>query len=229
MFQYRADVPDTIQMRGALIDPAALSIPVSAGWNWVGYVPNYALPVSVALGGLTPLNGDIIKGQTAFAQYIAGFGWLGSLQFLEPPKGYQLKISNPGTITYPANFTDPDTLELYAQGGWKWLTLKYSHAVSNIFGFANSKNSSYLDLTGSFELGHGITLTGHVGHQKIKNTADASYTDWKIGLSKEYYGLNWGLAYVDTNAKGDAGQPYRNPYGKDLGSARALLTVGKTF
>ncbi|MBK9338553.1 MAG: T9SS type A sorting domain-containing protein [Lewinellaceae bacterium] len=106
MFQYRADVPDTIQMRGALIDPAALNIPVSAGWNWVGYVPNYALPVSVALGGLTPLNGDIIKGQTEFAQYIAGFGWLGSLQFLEPPKGYQLKISNPGTITYPANFTD---------------------------------------------------------------------------------------------------------------------------
>ncbi len=110
MFQYRADVPDTIQMRGALIDPAALSIPVSAGWNWVGYVPNYALPVSVALGGLTPLNGDIIKGQTAFAQYIAGFGWLGSLQFLEPPKGYQLKISNPGTITYPANFADNPAL-----------------------------------------------------------------------------------------------------------------------
>jgi hypothetical protein len=106
MFQYRADVPDTIQMRGALIDPAALNIPVSAGWNWVGYIPNYALPVSVALGGLTPLNGDIIKGQTAFAQFIAGFGWLGSLQFLEPPKGYQLKISNPGTITYPANFAD---------------------------------------------------------------------------------------------------------------------------
>jgi hypothetical protein len=101
MFQFRADQPDTIQMRGALIDPASLSIPIAAGWNWIGYVPNYPLTVTQALAGLTPLNGDIIKGQTSFAQYIAGFGWLGSLQFMEPPKGYQLKISIPGTLTYP--------------------------------------------------------------------------------------------------------------------------------
>jgi hypothetical protein len=32
---------------------------------------------------------------------VAGFGWLGSLQYMEPPKGYQLKISIPGTLTYP--------------------------------------------------------------------------------------------------------------------------------
>lgn len=103
MFQFRADSPDTIQMVGTLIDPDSISIPINSGWNWIGYVPNYALPVTEALAGLTPLNGDIIKGQTAFAQYLAGFGWLGSLNYLEPPKGYQLKISNAGTLTYPQN------------------------------------------------------------------------------------------------------------------------------
>jgi len=101
MYQYRADQPDTLQMVGALIDPASLSISIAAGWNWIGYVPNYALTVTQALAGLTALNGDIVKGQTAFAQYIAGFGWLGSLQFMEPPKGYQLKISYPGALIYP--------------------------------------------------------------------------------------------------------------------------------
>ena len=101
MFQYRADVADTIRMVGALIDPTTVQIPIAAGWNWIGYVPNYALPLNEALAGLAPLNGDLIKGQTAFAQYLAGFGWLGSLQFLEAPKGYQLKIGNPGTLTYP--------------------------------------------------------------------------------------------------------------------------------
>ena len=101
LFQYRADQKDTIRMSGAPVDPAGVNIPISAGWNWLGYVPNYPLPVSTALAGLTPLNGDIIKGQTAFAQYVAGFGWLGSLQYMEPPKGYQLKISIPGTLTYP--------------------------------------------------------------------------------------------------------------------------------
>jgi hypothetical protein len=102
MFQYRANTPDTIQMIGTLIDPDSLSIPISSGWNWIGYVPNYPLPISQALAGLTALNGDLIKGQTAFAQYLAGFGWLGSLQYLEAPKGYQLKISYPGTLTYPS-------------------------------------------------------------------------------------------------------------------------------
>ncbi len=101
MFQFRADMADTVRMAGAPVDPAAVNIPISAGWNWIGYVPNYALPVSTALSSLTPLNGDIIKGQTAFAQYLAGFGWLGSLQYLEPPRGYQLKIGLPGTLTYP--------------------------------------------------------------------------------------------------------------------------------
>ena len=101
MFQYRADQPDTIIELGALIDPSTVSIPVATGWNWIGYVPNYALSVTEALKGLTPLNGDIVKGQTAFAQYLAGFGWLGSLQFMEAPNGYQLKISNPGSLVYP--------------------------------------------------------------------------------------------------------------------------------
>lgn len=138
-----------------------------------------------------------------------------------------LQYYYPGS--FPAGTVSPDTLELYAAAGWKWFTLKYSHAVSNTFGFADSKGSHYIDLTGTYELGHGITLTGHVGHQKIKNTTDASYTDWKIGLSKDYAGLTWGVAYVDTDAQGEAGQPYYNAYGKDLGKARGLLTVGKTF
>lgn len=139
-----------------------------------------------------------------------------------------LQYYYPGTFP-SAGYTDPNTLELYGQVGWKWLTLKYSHAVSDTFGFANSKDSNYLDLTGNFDLGHGITLTGHVGHQKIKNLTDASYTDYKIGLSKDYAGMTWGLAYIDTNAKGGEGQPYRNAFGKDLGASRGLLTVGKTF
>jgi hypothetical protein len=96
LFQYRADQKDTIRMSGAPVDPSGVNIPISAGWNWIGYVPNYPLPVSTALGSLTPLNGDIIKGQTAFAQYVAGFGWLGSLQYMEPPKGYQFEDQHPG-------------------------------------------------------------------------------------------------------------------------------------
>jgi hypothetical protein len=173
MFQFRADQPDTIQMRGALIDPASLSIPISAGWNWVGYVPNYALTVTQALAGLTPLNGDIIKGQTAFAQYIAGFGWLGSLQFMEPPHGYQLKISNAGTLTYPPQpqnkpSTEPHPSLLTPRSSlWEVDATQYEHSMT---------------LVGMLSAGgQNTTLAGHeigafVGGQ-LRGSAKAIYIE----------------------------------------------------
>lgn len=130
---------------------------------------------------------------------------------------------------YPSGFVSPDTLEVYAGLGWKMLTLKYSHSTSNLFGFANSKGSGYLDLSGTFELAAGLNLVAHVGHQKVKNFGDASYTDWKLGITKDALGVTWGLAYVGTNAKGNAGQPYRNVFDKDLGKDALVLTVAKTF
>jgi hypothetical protein len=103
MYQYRADVADTINMLGHPIDVNTTSIPVSSGWNWVGYLPQAALPVNTALASLVPLNGDVIKSQTSFAQYVAGFGWLGNLAYMEAPNGYLLKLSNSGTLRYPDN------------------------------------------------------------------------------------------------------------------------------
>jgi hypothetical protein len=103
MYQYRADLEDTIKMIGHPIDPALTPITLSAGWNWLGYLPQSALPVNTALASLTPLNGDVIKSQTAFAQYVAGFGWLGNLTSMSAPNGYLMKLSNGGILTYPAN------------------------------------------------------------------------------------------------------------------------------
>ncbi len=102
LYIYRADVPDTLRMQGTLIDPATTHIPLAAGWNWVGYVPNYALPINDALASLPAQFGDIAKGQYAFAQYInPTFGWVGTLKYMSPPNGYQIKLAQAGTLTYP--------------------------------------------------------------------------------------------------------------------------------
>jgi uncharacterized protein (TIGR02001 family) len=136
--------------------------------------------------------------------------------------------------SYPTGFNSPNTLEVYAAGSWKMLTLKYSHALTDLFGFVDSKGAGYLDLTGNFDVGEGFTLVAHVGHQHIPSTAgrsssDCSYTDWKLGVTKEYVGLTWGLSYIDTDAKGGAGQCYRNAFNKDLGKGNVVLSVSKTF
>lgn len=135
---------------------------------------------------------------------------------------------------YPASFTSPNTLEAYVAGSWQMLTLKYSHSLTNLFGFTDSKGSGYLDLAASFELAKGIKLDAHVGNQSIPSTAGrtksaCSYTDWKVGLSTEVSGFTVGLAYIDTNAKGGVGECYRNAFNKDLGKGNLLLSVGKSF
>ena len=102
MYIYRADQADTLKMLGNVINPATTPIPVVNGWNWIGYIPNYSLEVNQALSSLTPQTGDLIKSQEAFAQYInPTFGWIGNLQYMQPPKGYQIKLATPGTLTYP--------------------------------------------------------------------------------------------------------------------------------
>jgi hypothetical protein len=102
MYIYRADVADTLRMQGTLIDPTATPIPVVAGWNWIGYVPNYALPINTALASLPAQPGDIIKGQHAFSEYLnPTFGWVGNLKYMSPPNGYQIRLAQAGTLTYP--------------------------------------------------------------------------------------------------------------------------------
>lgn len=145
-----------------------------------------------------------------------------------------LTYNYPGS--YPAGFVDADTTEVYVGLGWQWLSAKYSHVTSShIFGWTGSngtdktRGSGYLELNASYDLGDGWGINGHVGNQRIKHNGDASYTDWKIGVSKDVGFGTVGLAYVGTNAKGDTGEPYRNAFNKDLGKDRLLVTFGKTF
>jgi uncharacterized protein (TIGR02001 family) len=141
--------------------------------------------------------------------------------------------------TYPSGFTSPNTFEIYAGLSWKFLSLKYSHSLTNLFGFVDSKGSGYLDLTGTFEIGNGFNFVAHVGHQSIPSgsvggvqvraSGDCSYTDYKLGVTKEAMGLTWAASYIDTDAKGNAGQCYRNLFNKDLGRGTVVVQVTKNF
>lgn len=130
------------------------------------------------------------------------------------------------TYQYPSNklAVSANTTELYAALSYGPVTAKYSHSTSNLFGFADSKGSGYLDISATFDLGDGYTLTPHVGHQKVKNNGSFSYTDYSLTVNKDFGGFLFGLGVVDTNT--DA---YVGPNAKDLGKAGVLLTVKKTF
>jgi uncharacterized protein (TIGR02001 family) len=151
-----------------------------------------------------------------------------------------------------------DNGELYIAGSWKWISLKYSHAMTDYFSVPKSKGSSYWDLTANYDLGDGWGINGHVGHLNFKNEINGDYTDWKLGVTKDLGGwvkeLNgWvvGASYIDTNAKGNCStaatattnsglQPYcfgngnTNVLGgadktKNAGRGIAVVSISKTF
>ncbi len=99
-YLFYSEEEDTICLTGVPYDPETSTININQGWNWIGFVPQQGMLVDDALSSLMPLEGDIIKSQTAFAQYIPSFGWIGNLNVMEPPHGYLLNISNPGVLDY---------------------------------------------------------------------------------------------------------------------------------
>ncbi len=133
--------------------------------------------------------------------------------------------------------TKIDNTELYISGGYGPVSLKYSHAISDFFGVPDSKNSSYLDGSITYDLGSGWGLVGHVGYQKLKNNARVveiggtspqdSITDWKIGVTYDLSGFILGAAYVGTNRDltgGTAALSNRN-----ISSDTVVVSVSKTF
>jgi uncharacterized protein (TIGR02001 family) len=140
----------------------------------------------------------------------------------------------PGNKYKNVSGANANTTELYAGLSYGPVTAKYSHSVSNLFGFAapgvKSKNSGYFDLSGNFDLGNGWSVSPHVGHQSVKNFSAASYTDYSVGLSKDLgNGLVINGAIVGTDAGKDAtGTPiYAAPDSSGAASA-ASKNNGKT-
>lgn len=135
---------------------------------------------------------------------------------------------------FPSGFNSADTLELYAgitvaASEKVSLGAKYSVATTDLFGYADSSGSGYLDLSANFVVAEGLTLGAHAGKQWINGSGNGpfEYTDWKLGITKAFdNGFSVGLAYTGTDADDSL---YVNPYGNKTARDTVALTVTKAF
>ena len=84
------------------------------------------------------------------------------------------------------------------------MTAKYSQSTTNLFGVPNSKNSSYLDISATFDLGNGFSVVPHIGSQKIKNFG--TYTDYSLTVDASMHqklGQSW-LTQAGQEVRGTA-------------------------
>ena len=151
--------------------------------------------------------------------------------------GYKFTV---GDLAYDVGFlryeyaghkmtVSPNTNEFYGAVTMGAATVKYSQSTGNLFGFAGSKGSSYLDLTATYDLGDGYSFAPHMGYQKVngKGNTAFSYADVAFTLGKDLgNGLSATGALIATNAKTGS---YVSPAGKQLGKANLVLGLKYAF
>jgi uncharacterized protein (TIGR02001 family) len=127
---------------------------------------------------------------------------------------------------YPDNGLHPNanTFELYGQLGIGPAYVKYSRALTNLFGTADSKQSGYLDVGASVDAGNGFVLNLHVGRQNVRHHGSLSYTDYKVGVTKDLGVCSVALAYVKAGT-----HAYLSPSFDNLGKSGGVLSVSKIF
>jgi uncharacterized protein (TIGR02001 family) len=159
-------------------------------------------------GGGADVELDLYGGYKG--EFSKGFGYdVGVLAYIYP--GHDLQVS-------------PQTTEIYGALTYGPATLKYSHSVTNLFGFDDSKNSGYIDLAATFEITDGWMITPHIGRQTVKNFGAASYTDASLTVFKDFSGLVVSLAAVDARTG-----VYVGPNNKDLGKRSLVAGVKYNF
>jgi uncharacterized protein (TIGR02001 family) len=188
----------------------------AGGWYLGGWGSN----VSWLSDGSTPA-----RPVSSSVELDAWAGWRGSLGGDWRGDAGLYAYDYPGS--YPHDYTQPRTLEGYAALGWKALTLKYALSFGNLFGVPGSRHSGYLDLAWSRALAPGWQFDAHVGRQRVARHGEASYTDWKLGVTRTL-GRDWTatLAWYDTDARRAV---YTDARGRYLGRATLVLGVSRTF
>ena len=126
-----------------------------------------------------------------------------------------------------ATTVNANTDEAYAAVTYGPATLKYSYAFSNLFGLADSKGSTYIDLSATFDVGGGFSLTPHVGYQDIKGANAASpklsYTDYALTLAKDFgAGYAGTLTYINVDHEDGA-------YSRAAAKDQVILGVKYSF
>jgi len=148
---------------------------------------------------------------------------------------YEFPGTHPQTALNAARLVRPNSTELYASIGYKWVNVKYSYAVGSLFGIPNTGGSYYLEGEGDIPiLDTGFELALHAGRQVFRGTSPEgisnnslfSYADYRIGIQKDIASYTLSIAVTKSTAQA-AG--YTNLFGTNTGANHFIASVYKEF
>lgn len=241
-------------------EPFGINISVNSNWVWRGLTQTDYKPA--IQGGFDYIHesGFYIGNWNSNTSWVSDGGYArsapiemdfyGGLKKEWIGKGFATDIGYV-EYTYPTSginpgFINPNTGEVYIAQEFTYGRVngsaKFSYAVSNTFGIANSVGSYYPELNVNYQINFwDLILNGHIGYQKIngqyyeEGQPSYSYADWLLGISKDFgYGLFATVAYVGTNVKKGSGAfantyAYVNSTGGNAGRNTGYISLTKNF
>jgi len=168
--------------------------------------------------------------------------YLGFKKSINDDMGYDfgyIRYNYLGNYTTVSPYTAADTAEVYAAFTYKFLTAKYSYSLLDQFlTVPDTKGTNYLELNANYTIPDTtFTLTAHVGKQTYTGaTADGlaaagtppTYTDYKVGVAKDFSGYVIGLAYSATDASDTGFYTYPGK-GDNWGKGATVVSLTHSF
>lgn len=140
----------------------------------------------------------------------------------------------PGSYGSLNGVVKPNTTEIYAGIGWKWVSIKGYYSVADTFGVPDSSGASYLVLSAAVPVGE-WSFGAHIGRQEYhgqtpgvssSNAALYSYTDYGASVTRSF---GSGFSVSATASRADVNPAGYTVRGHNLGGNWYVLSVQKSF
>lgn len=129
-------------------------ISLHKGWNWKSFnlEMDKSKPLTLQLEGMTPVEGDLIKGMTTYSEY--GEYWLGTLNYLKVDEMYMMKVHHKDTLKVSGIPVDPSISEIKILKGWNWIgyTPQVNIEINEAFGTLNTNHGDVVKSQFAFSM-----------------------------------------------------------------------------
>jgi hypothetical protein len=103
MLMMKKAVQQNFSLTGKEINPTLVTLPVTTGWNRIGYIMKGNAKLSEAIDPASLPTGDILlKSKEASSVYYPASGWAGDLDSLRVLTGYMMKTAANANLKYVA-------------------------------------------------------------------------------------------------------------------------------
>ena len=176
MYMIKVNEDKDLFITGAIANPADYEITINKNWSWIGYPMTEAMSVTDALAGLTPNDGDIIKGHDgSFTFYINGFGWVEGgnniLNTLVPGNGYMYYSYADANKAF--NYSYPTTNRSAAKANE---TAENNYWKANASAFANNMTMIAVLNVNGIEMNDGVEVAAFVNGE-VRGSARPVYVE----------------------------------------------------